>query len=509
MRKLAYAICIICCIVVEPIHAQSYNQFIYKKPQQQRSFFKDFILSLFGHDPFDGSYAIVIGISDYDHLPRLDSPLYDTEKMKEFLLDSAEYDEVVVLKDSDANFETIRYFMQEYFPIKMSTGRYRFLFYFTGHGTQLLGYTGTVGYLQLQQATNKLTRDVINMEQIEMWANQLPNAKHMLFLLDCCFSGLAGVEAKGDFDTHVNPIELACENGRFMITAGGANERTIGSLKEWGGSLFTAVAISGMSGYADVNYDSIVTTHELYEYIRSAVKNEAQKQGYKQNPLLNYLGTGSEQGEYFFVYKPVSLQRTTGGKDVSLETFSGNSPIPLKEPEKEGNMLIEPRNVVLLRSQPQVFSSSEFQVVFRNKHFREYEWNPDGDFPNEFVTKQISGEEIIVDLSTDLIWQAIDANKMMTWDEAQAYVKQLQYAEFTDWRLPTIEELASLIEPISGKEGWFIDSVFTLRQEGRYWTSDRAKNPHDIWYIDFKMPMAATAPASNIRSVLAVRSIQQ
>jgi len=290
-------------------HSQiDYGRFV-TKPQKKVSFLQGFFKDFFSEHPFDGSYAIIIAIGDYDYLPRLDSSAKDAEKMKEFLLNTGEYDEIVMLQDADARFETIRYFMQEYFPRKMRRtkglrkGRYRFLFFFTGHGTQIEAYTGTMGYLQLKKATSELSNDVINMNQIKDWANQLRNANHMLFLIDCCFSGLAGIETKGIGNSSVNPIELAKENGRFMITAGGADEKTIASLSEWGGSLFTHVAINGMSRCADFNSDGVIVTSELFTYIYGTVKNEASRKGQKQTPTLHNFGTGREKGQYFFVYK--------------------------------------------------------------------------------------------------------------------------------------------------------------------------------------------------------------
>jgi uncharacterized caspase-like protein len=325
MKKHIFWVLLMLSIIASDVYAQSYSQFIYRKPQK-RSFFEEFLRPFFTRDPFDGSYAMIIGVGDYDNLPPLESPTRDAEKMKNFLLNTAEYDEVVVLKDADATFEVIRYFMQEYFPIRMSNGRYRFLFYFTGHGTQYRGYTKILGYLQLKDATKSLNQEVINMEQLEIWADQLVNAKHMLFLIDCCFSGLAGIEAKGEYNTSVNPLELAKENGRFLITAGAADEKAIASLKEWGGSLFTHVAISGMSGYADANHDGVVTTHELFTFIQSTVKNEAQSQGRKQTPALRDLGTGTEKGQYFFVYQALKNPSPQVTVEPSVSDM-GTSPV--------------------------------------------------------------------------------------------------------------------------------------------------------------------------------------
>jgi hypothetical protein len=122
----------------------------------------------------------------------------------------------------------------------------------------------------------------------------------MLFLLNSCFSGLAGVETKV-YDTKISIDDISKGDGRYIITAGGADEESIGDLKKWGGSLFTDVLISGVkNGWVDSNSDGIVTTYELFSYVQAAVKNEAKKAGYSQQPLISNLGTYTDKGQYFF-----------------------------------------------------------------------------------------------------------------------------------------------------------------------------------------------------------------
>src|SRR6266404_1627308 len=65
---------------------------------------------------FDRSVAIVIGVSQYKYLPKLESTKKDAERVKNYLLDSEEFDQVVFLTDGDATKERIEYFMDDYFP---------------------------------------------------------------------------------------------------------------------------------------------------------------------------------------------------------------------------------------------------------------------------------------------------------------------------------------------------------------------------------------------------------
>lgn len=63
----------------------------------------------------------------------------------------------------------------------------------------------------------------------------------------------------------------------------------------------------------------------------------------------------------------------------------------------------------------------------------------------------------------------------MTFDQAKIYVDNLnleKYTGFRDWRLPTLEEAKSLMEPKKNKHGLYIDPVFGKEQD-LIWTSDR------------------------------------
>ncbi len=64
---------------------------------------------------------------------------------------------------------------------------------------------------------------------------------------------------------------------------------------------------------------------------------------------------------------------------------------------------------------------------------------------SDYTSVNNNGEEMILDSKTDLYWQKTSVNGK-TWKEALAYCESLEYAGKGDWRLPSRNELATLID---------------------------------------------------------------
>ncbi|MCI0618885.1 DUF1566 domain-containing protein, partial [bacterium] len=85
-----------------------------------------------------------------------------------------------------------------------------------------------------------------------------------------------------------------------------------------------------------------------------------------------------------------------------------------------------------------------------------------------------SGQQLIIDHTADLTWQQSGSEKIMTYDSANAYIAQLRrenYGGHSDWRLPTLEEAMSLMQPEKNMNGLYIDPEFD-RTQSWIWTAD-------------------------------------
>ncbi len=93
---------------------------------------------------------------------------------------------------------------------------------------------------------------------------------------------------------------------------------------------------------------------------------------------------------------------------------------------------------------------------------------------NSFESKSINGDSVVIDHTTGLIWHQSGSDKEMDWPKAKQWVKDLNdrgYAGHSDWRLPTVEEAISLLEPEINASDLYIDPVFDAKQTG-IWTGD-------------------------------------
>jgi uncharacterized caspase-like protein len=257
-----------------------------------------------GPPPFRKSYALLLGVSNYTHLEKLSLVNDDLIKMENFLLSLGFH--VVRVQNERLTLANVRS-PQEYFAEKL-TSEDRLLVYFSGHGFQRVERGQERGYLALINAREGevTSQTTIAMDAFVEWARRVP-AKHLLVLLDSCFSGLAAgvtdvsIETRGS-DPKPDPqtlYRLSSKSGRYLLMAGNKDQKAIAS-PTWKGGLFTNGVVQGLGGAADAQRDGFVTTRELYPWLREYVEKEALKLGRTLTPLIKDLEPRVSEGEFVF-----------------------------------------------------------------------------------------------------------------------------------------------------------------------------------------------------------------
>ena len=154
---------------------------------------------------------------------------------------------------------------------------------------------------------------------------------------------------------------------------------------------------------------------------------------------------------------------------------------PTEEKFKEGIrkilQVVNPDGL-LLRSTPTKLTPEEVTTMIQKYGFFEVTRNDKKRFQNKY--KPIKGGQVIYDEATGLMWQRSGSDEL-TFGEAESYIKDLNksdFAGYADWRLPTLEEAMSLMEPVK-ENGLSIHPIFDSEQRW-IWTSDQQKD--DEWW---------------------------
>ena len=94
-----------------------------------------------------------------------------------------------------------------------------------------------------------------------------------------------------------------------------------------------------------------------------------------------------------------------------------------------------------------------------------------------------AGEEVVTDLVTGLVWQKAYATGK-NWQQALATCEGLTYAGHSDWRLPNVHELASLVNYERDRPA----SDFPDMPSSYFWSSSTYVYRTDVaWYVSFSL----------------------
>ncbi len=104
---------------------------------------------------------------------------------------------------------------------------------------------------------------------------------------------------------------------------------------------------------------------------------------------------------------------------------------------------------------------------------------------HDYEQKTINEDKVIIDHATELMWHQSGSKEYFNLRKAIKWIKMVNkkcYAGYNDWRLPTLEEAASLLD-LNIKKGNFVDPVFDKRQWGA-WTGDKC-DCGNAWIVTF------------------------
>jgi len=163
-------------------------------------------------------------------------------------------------------------------------------------------------------------------------------------------------------------------------------------------------------------------------------------------------------------------------------------PEPDVDPDKRVPIQ-KPKPNTVLRSEPIEVSDEDAEKIF---DLKDVELDP-GSYcygkPTKFVENDFEDQgEVILDQETGLMWQKSGSDNQMKYENAGSYVKQLnsdRFAGYSDWRLPTVDELGSLLEEDKKENDLYLSPIFDVKERFYWcWTSDQRAGG-GAWSVSF------------------------
>jgi len=119
--------------------------------------------------------------------------------------------------------------------------------------------------------------------------------------------------------------------------------------------------------------------------------------------------------------------------------------------------------------------------------------------------------EAVLDKETGLVWEQSPSTSTFTWFTAQIHCNQLTVGGRLGWRVPTIQELATLVDPNNpgGNPDLPPGHPFNNVQSSFYWSATTSANDTSVaWLVDFGGGGVSTVGKTGVKFVWCVRGGQ-
>jgi tetratricopeptide (TPR) repeat protein len=233
-------------------------------------------------------YAIVIGIGNHKDkkIPPLHYTVADAQGVYK-VLTSETYgfypkENVKVLIDEEASTQNIENTFRTWLQKKVREND-SVIVYFAGHGATESGSTYWVTY---DSDIEDLYGTAISNDSISVMLNSIESNTLIVFL-DSCYSAATinrGWHTRSLIEK--DPFEVFKGEGRVVITSSNGKQLSL-EIKEYGHGVFTYFLIQGLTGKADQDHDGYVILDEIWDHVKSNVKNTARKYGIHQTPIID------------------------------------------------------------------------------------------------------------------------------------------------------------------------------------------------------------------------------
>jgi formylglycine-generating enzyme required for sulfatase activity/uncharacterized caspase-like protein len=445
---------------------------------------------------YNQSYAVIIGVNAYEKWPSLEYAVKDAQAMEQ-KLKSMGFQTITML-NQHATKENILKVLGDDLPKQVQKDD-RIVIFFAGHGqTEELSDGTQMGYIiPVDADTRNIFSTAISMDQVRVFSRRL-RAKHVLYLIDSCYAGL-GLSRSGV----ILPSEqdylrkITTRKAHQMLTAGGKGEL---AHEEGGHGIFTKYVLEALDGAADRDEKRYITFSDMASYVKPKVSR------YTETKQIPQYGNIDGEGEFVFVLKGptdatqpdvldldkehqrlaeekkrleadiavLAAQKAKIEEQERLEEEIARLAAQKVKMEKENRVAEEQRRVeeekaVLVKKakeeeQRKISAEQErirLEVEQPKRKAREEAEKAKKDVVPVIVPSISRGtsREItrdgrfiaydngtVMDTKTNLMWAEKDNGSDISWQLAKSYCDNYQGGGYTDWRMPTQDELEGLYD---------------------------------------------------------------
>ncbi|MCK4816590.1 caspase family protein, partial [bacterium] len=280
---------------------------------------------------YSNSRALIIGINQYVAAPPLEYAVNDAMAVADILKNKFGFEEsnIKILTEGEASRSEI---MANYltFANKEIENDDRILIFFAGHGYTQTGKRGDVGFLVPYDGNTNDLSSLIRWDDLTRNAELIP-AKHILFIMDACYGGLAITRTLAPGSMRFLK-DMLTRYARQVLTAGKANE----FVSDAGGpipdhSVFTGHFIQGLEGKAATD-DGVITANAVMSYVYERVAKDPYSQ---QTPHYGFF-----DGDGDFIFNAPILSELTDENEIDKDILiSVPSSLPETSPSENINLI--------------------------------------------------------------------------------------------------------------------------------------------------------------------------
>jgi len=392
-----------------------------------------------------GAYrALVIGINDYQDkkIPSLKTAVNDARKLAS-LLQSKYGFKVDLLLDRRATRKDIIDKLRDL--AANSSADESVLIYYAGHGD--VDRVLNDGWWVPADAKGGDSSTYLDNTMVQK-AMKGMKARHVLLVSDSCYSGTLFGEGRSlppliDDRYYLN---LYSEKSRWGMTSG--NKTPVSDSGSEGHSIFAYQLIKVLTK----NEKPYITTQEIYSQIAPIIANNSEQQ-----PLCSPVrDTGDQGGGFVFVASTTSSFSTSDAPSYTKKS----APRPESDELMRQKEVLERERQELAREkqdlerQKALDAEREQLAAERRKVEAERQQLAMGKRPSVSTAGETGRDGRFIaydngtvqDTRTNLMWAAKDNGSDINWANAKSYCEKYRGGGYTDWRMPTQDELAGLYD---------------------------------------------------------------